>query len=79
LSSAKPDLVGLPDQARVHPNPFSSKLRPSPLRPTLTDAALEAMPFARAGIAPGTRHKAEPDWPAVHREPRRRGVTLMLL
>jgi transposase len=35
--------------------------------------------FARAGIAPGTRRKAEPDWPAIHRELRRRGVTLMLL
>src|SRR5215831_16995223 len=35
-----------------------------PLPPTLTDAALEAMLFARAGIAAGTRRKAEPDWPA---------------
>ena len=50
-----------------------------PLPPTLTDAALEAMLFARAGIAPGTRRKAEPDWPVIHRELRRPGVTLMLL
>jgi len=50
-----------------------------PLPPMLTDAALEALLFARAGIAPGTRRKAEPDWPAIHRELRRRGVTLMLL
>jgi len=27
---AKPDLVGSPDQAKVHPNPFSSKFRTSP-------------------------------------------------
>jgi hypothetical protein len=26
----KPDLVGSPDQAKVHPNPFSSNLRTSP-------------------------------------------------
>jgi hypothetical protein len=50
-----------------------------PLPPTLTEAALEAMLFARAGIAPGTRRKAEPDWPAIHRELRRGGVTLMML
>jgi transposase len=50
-----------------------------PLPPTLTDAALEAMLFARAGIAPGTRRKAEPDWAVIHRELRRPGVTLMLL
>ena len=50
-----------------------------PLPPTLTDAALEAMLFARAGIVPGTRRKAEPDWPVIHRELRRPGVTLVLL
>src|SRR5215472_8982080 len=40
-----------------------------PLPPRLTEAALEAMLFARAGIAAGTRRKAEPDWPAIHRSP----------
>ena len=50
-----------------------------PLPPMLTDAALEGLLFARAGIAPATRRKAEPDWPAIHRELRRPGVTLMLL
>ena len=44
------------------------------LPPTLTEAALEAMLFAHAGIAPGTRRNAEPDWPAIHRELRRRRV-----
>src|SRR5215470_1240191 len=37
------------------------------------------MLVARAGIAPGTRRRAEPDWPVIHRELRRPGVTLMLL
>jgi transposase len=51
-----------------------------PLPATLSDAALEALLFAHnAGIAPGTRRKTEPDWPAIHRELRRRSVTLMLL
>ena len=50
-----------------------------PLPATLTDAALEALLFANAGIVPGTRRKSEPDWPAIHRELRRPGVTLMLL
>src|SRR5271163_1360799 len=50
-----------------------------PLPGTLTDAALEALLFVGTGIAPGTRRKSEPDWPALHRELRRPGVTLMLL
>src|SRR5215510_11110677 len=29
---AKPDLVGFAYQAKVHPNPFSSKLRTSPIQ-----------------------------------------------
>ena len=40
-----------------------------PLPPTLTNAALEAMLFDRAGM----RRKAEPDWPTIHRELHRRG------
>jgi len=36
---AKPDLVGSPDQAKVHPNPFSSKLRTSPTK--LDDIAFQ--------------------------------------
>ena len=50
-----------------------------PLPEGLSDAALEALLFVKAGIAPGSRRKAEPDWPALHRELRRPGVTLMLL
>src|SRR4051794_24667545 len=50
-----------------------------PLPATLTDSALEALLVAKAGITPGTRRRAEPDWPAIHRERRRPGVTLTLL
>jgi hypothetical protein len=38
---------------------------------------MEAMPFAPAGGSkPGSRHKAELDWAAIHHELRRPGVTL---
>jgi len=50
-----------------------------PLPATLTAVTLEALLFAKVGIAPGTRRKTEPDWPVIHRELRRAGVTLMLL
>jgi hypothetical protein len=50
-----------------------------PLPPTLTDTALEALLFVKAGRVPGTRRRPEPDWPVLHRERRRPGVTLMLL
>jgi hypothetical protein len=50
-----------------------------PLPEGLTDTALEALLFVRGGPAPGTRRKPEPDWPILHRELRRPGVTLMLL
>jgi transposase len=50
-----------------------------PLPETLTEGALEALLFAGGGAAPGVRHKAEPDWVAVHRELRRPSMTLMLL
>jgi transposase len=43
-----------------------------PLPPALTDAGLEAVLFAPiGGSRPGARHKAEPDWAAIHRELRR--------
>ena len=51
-----------------------------PLPATLTEQGLEAMLFASVGGSkPGIRHKAEPDWAAVHHELRRPGVTLLLL
>jgi transposase len=50
-----------------------------PLPATLTDQGLEVLLFAPAGRKPGMRHKAEPDWAAIHHELRRPGVTLLLL
>jgi len=50
-----------------------------PLPAVLTDAVLEALLFVKAGAPTGTRRKSAPDWPTLHRELRRPGVTLMLL
>jgi transposase len=50
-----------------------------PLPEGLTDTALEALLFVRGGPAAGAQRKPEPDWASLHREPRRPGVTLMLL
>jgi len=51
-----------------------------PLPATVSDQRLEALLFAPlGGSQPGHRHKAEPDWTAVHHELRRPGVTLLLL
>jgi transposase len=45
----------------------------------LTDAMLEQRLFANAGVKPGHRRHAEPDWAAVRREMRRKHVTLSIL
>jgi len=50
-----------------------------PLPATLTDRVLEAMLYSSRGSRPAARRKAEPDWPYIHHELRRPGVTLMLL
>ena len=54
-----------------------------PLPDDITDAVLEARLFASAGAGPGTRRGqrrlAEPDWTAVHRELKRKHVTLSIL
>jgi len=49
-----------------------------PLPEALTDAALEAMLFQPMGGATRRVH-AQPDWPTIHRELRRKDVTLALL
>jgi transposase len=49
-----------------------------PLPEDLDDAALEARLFTRPVAAPG-RDRTLPDWPALHQELKRPGVTLMLL
>ena len=50
-----------------------------PLPAELTDAALEAQLFSGTGKKQGHRRRAEPDWAAVHRELKRKHVTLQIL
>ena len=50
-----------------------------PLPAELTDAALEAQLFTGAGKKQGHRRRAEPDWAAVHRQLKRKHVTLQIL
>src|ERR1700758_2995607 len=50
-----------------------------PLADDITDAVLEERLFAGAGTKPGQRRRAEPDWAAIHRELKRRHVTLSIL
>jgi len=50
-----------------------------PLPDEMTDAALEARLFAAAGTKQGHRRRAEPDWVAIHRELKRKHVTLSIL
>jgi MobA/MobL family/Winged helix-turn-helix DNA-binding len=50
-----------------------------PLPAEITDTALEAQLFAAVGKKQGHRRLAEPDWAAVHRELKRKHVTLQIL
>jgi transposase len=50
-----------------------------PLPPDLTEALLEQRLFTHAGVKPGARRRAEPDWAALARELKRPGVNLMVL
>ncbi len=50
-----------------------------PLPPDLDDRALEERLFDRAAPVPAALTRPVPDWPAVHRELRRKSVTLALL
>jgi len=50
-----------------------------PLPAEMTDAALEAQLFTAVGKKQGHRRRAEPDWAAVHRELKRKHVTLQIL
>ena len=50
-----------------------------PLPAEMTDAALEAQLFTAVGKKQGHRRLAEPDWAAVHRELKRKHVTLQIL
>jgi hypothetical protein len=63
--------------------PFEAAGLSWPLSDDIIDTELEARLFASAGADPGTRRgirrQAEPDWAAVHRELRRKHVTLSIL
>src|SRR5689334_6588214 len=50
-----------------------------PLPAELTDAALEARLFTAAGKKQGHRRRTEPDWASIHRELKRKHVTLQIL
>jgi transposase len=50
-----------------------------PLPDDLTDGALEARLYKNAGTKQGHRRHAEPDWAAIHRELKRKHVTLAIL
>jgi len=45
----------------------------------LSDTELEAALYAFRGSKRGHRLHAEPDWQAVHREPKRKHVTLQIV
>ena len=50
-----------------------------PLPAELSDTALEAHLFTAVGTKQGHRRHAEPDWAEVHRELKRKHVTLQIL
>src|SRR5215212_2930832 len=50
-----------------------------PLGSEITDAVLEQRLFARSGVRPDLRRRAEPDWASLAREAKRPGVNLMVL
>jgi hypothetical protein len=50
-----------------------------PLPAEMTDSALGAALFAAAGTKHGHRRRAEPDWAEIHRELKRKHVTLTML
>src|SRR4051812_34828761 len=49
-----------------------------PLPADMTDAVREVRLFANAGTVPGQRRHAAPDWAAIHRELKRKHVTLSI-
>ena len=50
-----------------------------PLPAEMTDSALETVLFAAAGTKQGHRRHVEPDWAEIHRELKRKHVTLTML
>jgi transposase len=50
-----------------------------PLPTAMTDTALEALLFTAMGSKQGHRRHSEPDWAEIHRELKRKHVTLAIL
>lgn len=50
-----------------------------PLPDEMTDAALETQLYTLVGTKQGHRRQAEPDWATIHRELKRKHVTLSIL
>ena len=72
--------IGLaPSTVRTTIKRFEAASLSWPLPDGLTDAALEARLFADAGTKRGHRRLVEPDWASIHRERKRKHVTLSIL
>ena len=72
--------IGLaPSTVRTTIKRFEAASLSWPLPDGLTDAALEARLFADAGTKRGHRRLVEPDWASIHRELKRKHVTLSIL
>ena len=78
--------VRLPVELELAASTVRAKIRrfqaagPSwPLPEELTDAALEANLFVDAGTKQSYRRQIEPDWASMHRELKRKHVTLSIL
>jgi transposase len=50
-----------------------------PLPDDATDTIMEEKLYGRAGTKQGYRHRAEPDWAVIHRELKKKHVTLAIL
>lgn len=50
-----------------------------PLPPEMSDSLLEAQLFSHVGTKQGHRRHVEPDWASIHRELRKKHVTLQIL
>ncbi len=68
-----------PSRVRLTIRRFEAAGLTWPLPKNVTDAVLDARLFAGAGTKQGHRRRAEPDWAAVHRELKRKHVTLPIL
>lgn len=68
-----------PSTVRETINRFRAAGLTWPLLEEITEAALEAKLFAATGTKRGHRSQVEPDWTEIHRELKRKHVTLSIL